>query len=404
MNEISAVIMQLAKLLPGLYLGLKPGQPVFVQAGKSHADFLNAIGEELARSGAGEIMVHLVDPARKSIAQMQMEQDELCQKSVRLGASYVRIAGPEDPSFYAGLNPDERRILDVSVLRPVGEYRRRIMAGLIPRCLLPGPTEEWGKQVYPGQAPQAARTQLARDIARFCFLDQEDPQAAFLAFDESLERARQRLQDSSIRSLHLEGEGTDLRIQLSPKAIWLGGRKWTPDGTRFYANVPIGEVFTTPLAAATEGVVRITMPTLAGGVEVSNLSLQFSAGRLVDFTANLGVGAFRDLLATDSEGGSLYVGEIALVSMDSPLAAGDTVYREILVDEKRRSHLALGEGYTNTILGGPAMSPEELRNNGVNKSVLHHDLMIGSSEVDVTAETYDGRSVPVMKQGRWAFR
>jgi aminopeptidase len=184
----------------------------------------------------------------------------------------------------------------------------------------------------------------------------------------------------------------------------MGGRKWTPDGTRFYANVPIGEVFTTPLAAATEGVIRITMPTLAGGVEVNNLSLQFSAGRLVDFTAEPGADAFRDLLATDLEGGSLYLGEIALVSMDSPLAAGETIYREILVDEKRRSHLALGEGYTNTILGGPAMSPEELRNNGVNKSVLHHDLMIGSSELDVTAETHDGRSVPVMKQGSWAFR
>jgi len=404
MDEIRAVIRQLAKLLPGLYLGLKPGQPVFVQAGKSHAEFLGTIEEELALSGAGEIMVHLVDPARKSIAEMQMEQDELCQKSVRLGASYVKIAGPEDRRFYAGLDPDERRILDVSVLRPVGEYRRRIMAGLIPRCLLPGPTEEWGKQVYPGEAPQTAATHLARDIARFCFLEEEDPRAAFLAFDESLEKARRRLQDLSIRSLHFEGGGTDLRIQLSGKAIWMGGRKWAPDGTRFYANIPIGEVFTTPLAAATEGVVRVTVPTFAGGVEVDNLLLQFQAGRLVDFTASTGAEAFRDLLAADSEGGSHYLGEIALVSMDSPLAAGQTVYREILVDEKRRSHLALGEGYTNTILGGPAMSPEELRNNGVNQSVLHHDLMIGSSEIDVTAETSDGRSVPILKQGSWAFR
>ena len=163
-------------------------------------------------------------------------------------------------------------------------------------------------------------------------------------------------------------------------------------------------MFTTPLAAATEGVVRITLPTFAGGVEVSNLSLQFRAGRLVDFAADTGAEAFRDLLAADPEGGSHYLGEIALVSMDSPLAAGQTVYREILVDEKRRSHLALGEGYTNTILGGPAMSPEELRINGVNRSVLHHDLMIGSPDVDVTAETYDGRSVPIMKQGSWAFR
>lgn len=404
MSEIKTVIMQLAKLLPGLYLGLKPGQPVFVQAGRSHEAFLNLIVKELGRSGAGEIMVHLVDPDSRPVAQMQLVQEELCQKSVELVASYVRIAGPEGPGFYAGLKPDERRILDLSVFRPVGEYRRQIMAGLIPRCILPGPTVEWGKLVYPGMRPQKAAAQLAADIARFCFLDQDNPEASFLAFDESLEQARQRLQDLTVRSLHLEGGGTDLRIQLSPKAIWLAGRKRTPSGRRFYANVPIGEVFTTPLAGATEGTVRVTMPTLAGGTEVAGLTLQFSSGRLVDFTAGEGAGSFRDFLATDPEGGSLYLGEIALVSMDSPLGAGETFYQEILVDEKRRSHIALGEGYTNTIVGGPTMSPEELRRNGVNKSSQHHDLMIGSVELDITADTYDGRSVPVMSQGRWTFR
>jgi aminopeptidase len=404
MSAIKTVIMQLAKLLPGLYLGLRPGQPVFVQAGKSHELFLNLIVRELGRSGADEIMVHMVDPNHRSLAQMQLIQKELCQKSMELGASYVRIAGPEGPGFYAGLSPDERHILDLLILRPVGEYRRQIMAGLIPRCILPGPTAEWGKLVYPGIPPQEAAAQLAGDIARFCFLDHDNPEASFLAFDESLEQARQWLQDLTVRSLHLEGGGANLRIQLSPQAIWLAGRKWTPGGRRFYANVPIGEVFTTPLAAATEGTVRITMPTMAAGTEVVGLTLQFSGGRLVGFTADQGARSFRDFLETDPEDGSLYLGEIALVSMDSPLCAGETLYREILVDEKRRSHIALGEGYTNTIVGGPTMSPEELRQNGVNKSSLHHDLMIGSVELDITADTYDGRSVPVMSQGRWTFR
>ena len=129
-----------------------------------------------------------------------------------------------------------------------------------------------------------------------------------------------------------------------------------------------------------------------------------SGGRLVDFTADERAGSFRDFLVTDPEGGSLCLGEIALVSMDGPLGAGDTLYREILVDEKRRSHIALGEGYTNTIASGPAMSQEELRRTEVNKRSLHHHLMIGSVELDITAAAYDGRSRPVMSQGGWAFR
>jgi leucyl aminopeptidase (aminopeptidase T) len=66
MSEIKTVIMQLAKLLPDLYLGLRPGQPVFLQAGKSQEDFLDLIVEEVGRSSAGEIMVHLVDWLRRT--------------------------------------------------------------------------------------------------------------------------------------------------------------------------------------------------------------------------------------------------------------------------------------------------------------------------------------------------
>ena len=47
------------------------------------------------------------------------------------------------------------------------------------------------------------------------------------------------------------------------------------------------------------------------------------------------------------------------------------------------------------------LSVDEADKPRVNRSGIHIDFMIGSSDVDVTGWTQDGREVPLLRGGAW---
>ena len=66
-------------------------------------------------------------------------------------------------------------------------------------------------------------------------------------------------------------------------------------------------------------------------------------------------------------------------------------------------HLALGAGFCDTVDGFENRSLEECRSLGVNDSIIHEDFMIGTADLDIDAETFDGRTIPIFRSGNWAF-
>ena len=42
---------------------------------------------------------------------------------------------------------------------------------------------------------------------------------------------------------------------------------------------------------------------------------------------------------------------------------------------------------------------EDMLANKCNVSLVHTDFMVGSKDLDIVAETYDGKTVQIMKQG-----
>ncbi|MBQ6817731.1 MAG: aminopeptidase, partial [Bacilli bacterium] len=46
---------------------------------------------------------------------------------------------------------------------------------------------------------------------------------------------------------------------------------------------------------------------------------------------------------------------------------------------------------------------EELKAVGLNDSMIHVDFMIGSADLDITAETFDGKIVKIFEKGTWAI-
>ena len=73
----------------------------------------------------------------------------------------------------------------------------------------------------------------------------------------------------------------------------------------------------------------------------------------------------------------------------------------MLFDENATCHIAYGAGVTFGVDGVEGLSPDELRERGVNVSPVHTDFMIGGPEVAVDGITQDGRTVPILREDVW---
>ena len=82
------------------------------------------------------------------------------------------------------------------------------------------------------------------------------------------------------------------------------------------ANIPTEEVFTMPLKTGVNGQVSSTKPLVFAGNIIDNFTLTFENGRIVDYKAEAGEEALKHLVETDE--GSHFLGEVALVPHDSP--------------------------------------------------------------------------------------
>ena len=179
-----------------------------------------------------------------------------------------------------------------------------------------------------------------------CFIDRDDPVGEWKRLAETHARMIRWIENR--KEVHLEGEGTDLRLGIE-------GRTFIPaDGD---ANLPDGEIFTGPHETLTTGHVTFSYPAIYGGQVVEGVRLEFDEGRVVDATARKNEEFLIKTLDTDA--GSRVVGELG-IGTNFGL---DSFTGEILLDEKIGGtiHLALGAAYPET--------------GGTNDSAIHWDMV-----------------------------
>lgn len=150
-----------------------------------------------------------------------------------------------------------------------------------------------------------------------------------------------------------------------------------------------------------KGTVSSTKPLSYSGNIIDNFTFTFENGRVTKVTAEKGEETLKGLVGMDE--GSHYLGEVALVPHHSPISDSNILFYKTLFDENASCHLAIGSAYSACVEGGTELSPEELRERGLNTSVAHTDFMIGSGELDIIGITKDGKEEAVFKQGNWAF-
>ena len=97
------------------------------------------------------------------------------------------------------------------------------------------------------------------------------------------------------------------------------------------------------------------------------------------------------------------LGEVALVPYDSPINNTNLLFYNTLFDENACCHIALGHGFTNVIKDYEKYSLEELRDMGVNDSMIHVDFMVGSSDLSIIGIDNNNVEHIIFKNGNWAF-
>ena len=114
-----------------------------------------------------------------------------------------------------------------------------------------------------------------------------------------------------------------------------------------------------------------------------------------------GEGALKKMIAMDE--GAAYLGECALVPFDSPISRSRILFYNTLFDENASCHLAMGRGFSNCLRGYEQLTEEEIKACGVNDSMIHVDFMIGNEELEIDGITQNGETVPLFREGGWAF-
>ena len=117
--------------------------------------------------------------------------------------------------------------------------------------------------------------------------------------------------------------------------------------------------------------------------------------------AEQGRECLRSIIEADEN--SCRLGEVALVSKNTPIRQSKTLFFDTLYDENASCHLALGMGFADTINGFESKTLEECRAMGVNDSMVHEDFMIGCADMHIDAVCEDGKTVPIFRNGNWAF-
>ena len=150
-----------------------------------------------------------------------------------------------------------------------------------------------------------------------------------------------------------------------------------------------------------EGVVYASKPLSYQGQLIDGFWIRFENGKAVEWHAEQNESLLTKLITMDE--GSAYLGECALVPYDSPIQNSGLLFYNTLFDENAACHLALGMGFADTIRGYADKTLEECRKLGVNDSMIHEDFMIGTADMNIEALCEDGKTVPIFKNGNWAF-
>lgn len=410
MKTFAQKLEKYADLAVKVGANVQKGQEVIIKAPIDAAELVRIVTEKSYEAGAKRVYFNWTDDQLDHLRLKYVSEDVLrdypvwkaagLETLVKRGAACIDIRTP-GIGVTDGIDPHKSAVDQETEWKALGAYYDYRMSDRVSWTILIYPTVSWAKKMFPGKIRELAVSDLWNVIFKMTRVDLEDPIQAWKEHQKNLADKLSVLNRKKYRKLHYRAPGTDLEIAFDPAAHWDGGASMSSSGTPFVANIPTEEVYTLPLKTGVNGTVTSTKPLNYGGVLIEKLSLTFREGRIVRAEAEQGEEVVRHLIDTDE--GSHYLGEVALVPNDSPISKSGLIFYTTLFDENASCHLAIGKAYPTCLDGGTKMSEEELEVHGANNSLIHVDFMIGSNRLDIDGQTVSGKWEPVFRGGVWAL-
>ncbi|MCD7035496.1 aminopeptidase [Metabacillus sp. GX 13764] len=409
MAEFKETLEKYAELAVKVGVNIQKGQTLVINASLDAADFVRLVTRKAYEQGAKNVQVDWHD---ETVARTKYElaPDEafeeypswLAKSKEELAegnAAFMSVVS-SNPDLLKGIDSKKIAAASKAAGQALDKYRTYIQSDKVSWTVVAAASKDWAKKIFPDASDEEAISKLWDAIFKAVRADLEDPVQAWKDHDSSLHSKVDYLNGKRYKSLHYQAEGTDLTIDLHEKHEWVGAGSINSQDVEFMANMPTEEVFTVPLKDGVNGTVSSTKPLSYGGNLIDEFTITFENGRIVDVKAKTGEEILKHLVETDE--GSHYLGEVALVPHDSPISNSGILFYNTLFDENASNHLAIGSGYAFNIEGGKKMSREELAKHGVNSSITHVDFMIGSNSMSIDGIKEDGTREPIFRNGNWA--
>ena len=399
-----------ARLIAETGVNVQDNHTVVLQISVDQAPLARLITEEAYRLGAAEVIVqwsdetiqreflaHAATDRIENVPQYKIDQTD---DWIAKGASRISVVS-SNPDALAGVDAQRVAAFQTANGKALVNLRKATQANKVSWTVVAAASEGWAAKVFPELATSEEQVDaLWNEIFKTTRIYEENPVIAWDIHDKKLQEKAAELNEQQFTALHYTAPGTDLTIGLPKNHLWEGAGSYNARGEEFMANMPTEEVFTAPDSRRVDGYVSSTKPLSSAGTIISGMKFTFKDGKVVDFSAEQGEEALKNLLAIDE--GAKHLGEVALVPDPSPISQSGLIFYNTLFDENASNHLAFGSAYAFNLQGGTEMSEEELAEAGLNRSQTHVDFMVGSDKMNIDGIKEDGTIVPVFRNGDWA--
>ena len=403
------VLRKYAQLIAQVGVNVQPGQEVFITADLDQPEFVAMVVEECYRRKAKKVVLewdyqplqklHYRYRSLKTLSKVENYEIARWQHYVDELPCRIYLIS-EDPDGLRGIN--QAKMAKAQQNRyPIAKPFREAMENKYQWCIAAVPGKAWAKKLFPNLRASQAVEKLWEYILNAARVT-DDPIAAWDEHNREVHEKCDYLNSLGIQKLrYSSANGTDFTVGLMERSRFSGASEKSLQGYTFNPNIPSEECFVSPKKGDAEGIVYATMPLSYQGQLIDKFWIRFHEGKAVEWDAEVNRDLLTKLITMDE--GSAYLGECALVPYDSPIRNAELLFYNTLFDENAACHLALGNGYADTIQGFEELTLDECYAMGLNQSMIHEDFMIGTADLEILAHCRNGKTVQIFKDGTWAF-
>ncbi|MDD7353397.1 MAG: aminopeptidase [Peptoniphilaceae bacterium] len=400
-----------AELILKIGLKIKKGDRLVVRCPIEARDFAITCTKKAYELGAIEVVMDYRDPI---ISKLKYENESVevltdipkhrvDKENYYMGkkAKYLSITG-SDPDVFKGIDSEKLFKANLATSKALKDFSAKMMANYVSWIVVGASIPSWATKVFPELSEDEAVRKLWFEIFNSVRLFEEDPEKALENHVNNLNKYSAFLNENKFEKLIYKSEkGTNLEVCLPKGYIFAGAGDVNSDGEEFIANMPSEEVFSAPRLDGVNGKVYSTMPLNYNGNLIEDFYLVFKDGEVIDYDAKSGREYLKNIIETDQ--GSKRLGEVALVSHNTPISMRKVLFYNTLYDENASCHFALGKSYPSCIENGEKLTIEELKERGMNDSLIHVDFMVGDASTEIVGVKENGEKVQIFKDGNFVI-